>query len=99
MQGSATLYVNNCTFYDNVATNFGADIYGISYATLSISNSFFSHSSSSLGLFQAVDKALIQNNSFSSYVTKYPVVYIQEAKMLFKNNTIKGFIGLTRPVF
>ena len=34
VQGQCTVLIDNCTFYNNSAIDFGGDIYGISYYSL-----------------------------------------------------------------
>lgn len=77
MLGGASLTADNCTFYNNTATSTGADIYGISYKSIVVTNSVFSHSSSSISLFHSRISARIENSTFSSYVTASPIFYVQ----------------------
>ena len=84
---------DNCTFYNNYASSFGADIYGVSYESITVQNSMFSHSTSSINLRYSSFSARIENCTFSSFVTNASIVQVFEAKLLSKNITVKGYIG------
>lgn len=99
VQGSASLEADNCTFYNNEATGKGGDIYGISYSNITVTNSKFSHSSSAVALIQAVALSNFMHNQFIAYENQNELIYVQEAKINFQNNTVKGFYSPDYSVF